>query len=69
MRLNPMIASWLKSLTETMQQSQTMLQNMQAAIEFRLSRENKVAMAWRLAMATLKWGQRPGEGDKAFVQA
>ncbi|AHG47622.1 hypothetical protein RLEG12_32085 [Rhizobium leguminosarum bv. trifolii CB782] len=31
--------------------------------------KTKVAMAWRLATATLKWGQRPGEGDKAFVQA
>lgn len=36
---------------------------------FECLEKTKVAMAWRLAMATLKWGQRPGEGDKAFVQA
>ncbi len=37
--------------------------------KFEWLEKTKIAMAWRLAMATLKWGQRPGEGDKAFVQA
>jgi hypothetical protein len=38
------------------------------ASDLSIDTENKAAMVRRWTMAAQKWGQRPGEGDKAFVQ-
>jgi hypothetical protein len=64
-----MIVVRLKNVPETMQQiAYDAPKSTAQAYNLHGGAKTKAAMAWRVAMAARKWGQRPGEGDKAFVQ-